>query len=513
MSAQLLTSLVATFGAYGLYKLITFFYGEWTSPIRILPGPPSPSWFYGNLKEIWQSEKSAVHEKWVKEHGPTITYKALFGKPEPSRYSLSRILGTGVLVVEGEQHKQQRRVMNPAFGALQVRELTEIFVDKSLRDIWMNEISKEGDKAKVDALSWLSRLTLDVIGLAGFSYQFNALSNDPEKNELNRAFAKIFNTNSQVSLSVIVPRLIPALRWIPVENDAETRQARQTMDRIGRELLDSSKAKLAKSGTVEKDSLRSKDLLTLLLRANMATDLPEHQRMSDEDVLAQVPTFLVAGHETTSTATTWALFALCDKLELQQKLREELLTVSTDNPTMDELNALPYLDAVVRETLRLHPPVVATMRAAIADDVIPLGVPFTDRNGKVHDSIQIREGQTILIPIAMVNRIESLWGPDAHEYRPERWLGKLPDAVSGIPNIWGNTLSFLAGPRACIGYRFSLVETKAILFTLLRAFEFELAVPVEDIGQKATIVQRPILRSDPKAGNQLPLYIRPVQRT
>ena len=90
-------------------------------------------------------------------------------------------------------------------------------------------------------------------------------------------------------------------------------------------------------------------------------------------------------------------------------------------------------------------------------------------------------------------------------------------------------LTFLAGPRACIGYRFSLVEyvssllppgivahdylrTKAILFTLLRAFEFELGVPLEDIGKKAAVVQRPILKSDKKAGNQLPLIIKPIRQ-
>jgi cytochrome P450 len=74
-------------------------------------------------------------------------------------------------------------------------------------------------------------------------------------------------------------------------------------------------------------------------------------------------------------------------------------------------------------------------------------------------------------------------------------------------------LTFLGGPRSCIGYRFSLVETKALLFTLLRALEFELAVPVEDIGKKATfIVQRPIVRSEREKGNQMPLLVRPVVR-
>lgn len=73
---------------------------------------------------------------------------------------------------------------------------------------------------------------------------------------------------------------------------------------------------------------------------------------------------------------------------MQQKLREELLSVSSDTPTMEELSALPYLDAVVTETLRLHPPIAMLTRVAAQDDVIPLNEPFTDRHGKPHSEIR-----------------------------------------------------------------------------------------------------------------------------
>ncbi|KAF8913432.1 hypothetical protein CPB85DRAFT_1219662, partial [Mucidula mucida] len=72
-------------------------------------------------------------------------------------------------------------------------------------------------------------------------------------------------------------------------------------------------------------------------------------------------------------------------------------------------------------------------------------------------------------------------------------------------------MTFLGGPRACIGYRFSLAETKAIVFTLMRAFEVELAVPHGDIAKKTSVVQRPYLRNNAAAGNQLPIIIRPVR--
>jgi hypothetical protein len=89
-----------------------------------------------------------------------------------------------------------------------------------------------------------------------------------------------------------------------------------------------------------------------------------------------------------STATTWALFALTQAPNAQAKLREELLKVPTDNPTMDDLSALPFLDAVVRESLRVHSPVPSTVRIATKDDVIPLNTPFVDKNGQTHHGIK-----------------------------------------------------------------------------------------------------------------------------
>ena len=89
-----------------------------------------------------------------------------------------------------------------------------------------------------------------------------------------------------------------------------------------------------------------------------------------------------------STGTTWALYALTQSPKVQRKLREELLTVDTDNPTMDQLNSLPYLDVVVRETLRVHAPVPSAMRVAMKDDVLPLSKPFIDRKGNVNEGIR-----------------------------------------------------------------------------------------------------------------------------
>ena len=85
---------------------------------------------------------------------------------------------------------------------------------------------------------------------------------------------------------------------------------------------------------------------------------------------------------------TWVLYSLSQNKDVQTKLRQELYNISTDNPTMDDLNGLPYLDAVVRETLRLYPAVGGILREAGKDDCIPLSKPFTDKKGIVHNEIR-----------------------------------------------------------------------------------------------------------------------------
>ncbi|KAF8554640.1 cytochrome P450 [Imleria badia] len=560
---KLLLPAFASVTAFGLWKFFQFVYHQFTSPIRHLRGPKGTSWLYGNMRDIWNAEDSVLHEEWVKQYGNTLKYKGLFNsnrlftmdtrainhvlthsidyqKPSQVRYNLSQVLGEGVLFVEGAQHRQQRRIMNPAFGPAQIRALTDIFFAKAvrLRDVLSTEIAKDPAAtttgARIDVMPWLSRMTLDAIGLAGFNYDFDALNANEKPNELNEAFSTMIAAGQRLSILPMLQARFPPFRILPSDRARRIQVAKSTMARIGKELLSGAKATARASATgkgeIEKNSLHGRDLLTLLVKANMATDIPESQRLSDEDVLAQVPTFLVAGHETTSTATTWALYAMTNAPEIQTKLREELLSVDTETPSMDELMALPYLDAVVRETLRVHSPVPNTLRIAMKDDVLPVEKPYTDKNGVVHESIRytscvfryefdvylsfansISKGDPIVIPILAINRSRELWGPDAHEFKPERWQN-IPDAVSQIPGVWGHLLSFLGGPRACIGYRFSLVEMKALLFTLIRAFEFELAVPAGEIGKKSMMVQRPVLRSDPKSKPQLPLLLKQYKR-
>ncbi|KZP09388.1 cytochrome P450 [Athelia psychrophila] len=561
---QLIIAMGGTFLAVFLTKVAAFIWYQVTTVKHQMRGPKSKSWIYGCYDSFASADEAEVDEKWIEQYGPTFKYHAflnvtrlftldphalahilqrdaIYEKPEPVRWTLERTLGKGVLFVEGEQHKVQRRIMNPAFGPVQVRELTEIFMEKAcqLRDVWLAEITKNAlptltpvdaattqdgtprnphradslppPTARIEVMGYLSRATLDMIGKAGFNYEFNALhpiSKDGkcEDNELSGAFARLYKDAGSNKVLELLQSWFPVLRAIPTSQGRAIVEARSIMSRIGRKLLDDARAAAAAGDTGD----GGRDLLSLLVKANTDPALPADQRMADSDVLAQVPTFLVAGHETTRTATTWALFALTQSPDVQFLLRDELLAADLgESPSMDDLNGLPYLDRVVREVLRLHSPIPRTVRVAKSTDEIPCATAWVDEKGVERRTIRVTKGDWIAIPIRALNRSKAVWGEDALEFKPERWE-KVPEGAMHVPGIWGHQLSFLAGPRACIGYRFSLVEIKALLYTLVRAFEFELAVAPEDVVSRSTTVQRPYVRTEMEKGMQLPLIVRGV---
>ncbi|KAJ6574465.1 cytochrome P450, partial [Mycena capillaripes] len=404
------------------------------------------------FSQLFTTDTKAVHH--------VLSNSYVCQKAAMRRYFLGRVVG--VLVVEGDVHRQQ----NPAFGPAQVRALTGIFVQKSrqLRDIWADRAAQSGGVARVNVIPEFSTATLDSIGQAGFNYQFQSLGTDSRnggRDELHEAFATISATGDKPSLLDTLKSQVPILGWILIDKVIDDSQV--VMRRIGQRLLSESKQKIADGSSA--DSIASRDLLSLLVRANTAKDIPEAQRLSDEDVLAhkhtEVPTFLVAGHET--TAATWALFALAKNREIQTRLRNEVLAVDNESPSMEELNALPTS--------------TASIRAAVCDDFIPLDTPYTDRTGTEHETLRLVKGQVVAVPIVALNRDPAIWGSDAHEF-----IGSSTSSTG----LWSHMLTFLGGPHACIGYRFSLVELKALLFTLVRGLEFELAVSTDDIGRLPT---------------------------
>jgi cytochrome P450 len=140
--------------------------------------------------------------------------------------------------------------------------------------------------------------------------------------------------------------------------------------------------------------------------------------MSVPEILCQISTFLAAGHETTSSALTWCLYALSRSPLSQKRLRDAIRSVCPSSPTIDEdIARLPYLDWVIRESLRVHAPVTSTMRVAGRDDEIPVRKPFLDRHGQTRRCIKVKKHDIITIPIQAINKSKDVWGEDAHVFR------------------------------------------------------------------------------------------------
>lgn len=171
----------------------------------------------------------------------------------------------------------------------------------------------------------------------------------------------------------------------------------------------------------------------LLVKSNLSTDIPDDQRISDDDILNQISTFLFAGSDTSSLTLTWTLYLLAKHPEIQTRLRAELqqvrvrltdswIVVDDAKSTTDAaalvsaLDALPLLDRVLRESLRLVPPVHSSIRVATRDDDIPVSEPVTMKNGMKRSSVRIRRGQFVHVAVEGFNLDREVWGENGWEF-------------------------------------------------------------------------------------------------
>ncbi|KAJ6481953.1 cytochrome P450 [Mycena sanguinolenta] len=525
---HILSMVAAAILCYGLIHILQFLSYEWTYPL--VAGPRNPSWIFGNFKEI--AADTDVTKRWQGEFGPIYLFRDLLGS---RRLYVVDVKALSYIVANDSRDEFLH--VNQAFGAPQIRLLTEIFVEKAgqLRDVWAAEVAKGNRVAPghhVDVTDGLRRMTLDVIGqagafyttllptklngVAGFNYDFHALDYMSRPDKMTEALTNLLHSpNTALNfIFVELQSLIPPLKLLPLPGRKALATAHAAMHSIASQIVSDSKRNILAQAEKSFDSSK-RDLLSVLLKANMSTSVPAHQRMSDAELIAQIPTFVVAGHETTSNSILWALHSLSLHPATQKKLRKELFTMFSENPTMEELNSLPGLKkmvSVVRETLRVHGPVAFLDRIATQDDVLPLSRPYIDRASKSHGTFSIRQGQIIHLLILAFNHDKEIWGPDAGEFRPERWEN-VPSGAGAIPGMpHPNLFSFFVGQTNCIGYRFSLVEMKALLFTLIRAFEFEPAVPSRSIGYGANLVHSLIYLDEPERGSCLPMILKPVNK-
>jgi len=257
----------------------------------------------------------------------------------------------------------------------------------------------------------------------------------------------------------------------------------------------------------------NQDIFSLLVKANM--DASARLKLSDEELLAQMRTLLVAGHETTSTTISWMLLELARNPKVQSRLRDEIrkteATVYARGDSQlkaQDLDSMPYLNAVIKEGLRFHPAAPQVLRMALQDEILPLSKPILTESGDMIDEVLVPKGTEIVISIAAYNRDKDLWGEDAHEFKPDRWLdGAMGDRKLPGIGVYSHLMTFFSGTRACLGWRFALIEIQAFLSTLVGKFEFAMTDKAERILRQPVLVMAPMVDGELERGIQMPLAV------
>ncbi|KAJ4489396.1 cytochrome P450 [Lentinula edodes] len=400
--------------------------------------------------------------------------------------------GRGILSVEGETHSRHRKVLNPAFSVTQLRQFLNLFQRTSTRLADKLQHEELGSDGKVvNVTHWLPRATLDIIGESAFDYKFGAL--DGEANELSEIFKHMLR-------SVNTP-IANLLLKFPGKQDKKMMEFSVASKRLARSLFDSA----LKETKLEGDTKSSKDVLSVLVRSNVAED--SKKALSEDEVLSQMATLILAGHETTA---------------YQERLYQEISNTRERvgpgiNLTANDYDSMPFFNAVIKEGLRLHPIVPNISREAGSDDNIPLEYPVTSGSGERLSHVPVAKGQRISINIAMLTQV---WGDDANRWRPERFMNeKKKDITVGV---YSNLMTFSSGVRACIGvisllhdsWRFALMELQAILFSLLERFQFFPPPPdgsfrgLDDIQRVPAGLMIPMKRGNWRQGVQMPLLVK-----
>lgn len=362
----------------------------------------------------------------------------------------------------------------PAFAFRHIKDLYGVFWEKSAQmvagiDQAIKTPSVLGEKPSnvVEFGNWSSRATLDIIGIAGLGRDFHALD-DPD-NELNQTYRTIFTSGRLARIMQVLGNFIPVklLRLLPMKRNEELGNAIKLIKSTCWDLVRTTREK------IEKGERTDYDILSVAI---------ESGGFSDEDLVNQLMTFLAAGHETTASALMWAIHLLCTHPDVQKKLRaevrESLPSVMDKDAkvTSTDIDHLSYLNAVINETMRIYPPVPLTMRVAACDTTIL-------------DHFVPKDTVIIICPWA-INASEKLWGADAQEFNPDRWMGP-GKANSGGASSNFDYVTFLHGPRSCIGKDFSKAEFACLLAAVAGHFEMELADPAAKVDIANGITAKP----------------------
>jgi cytochrome P450 len=351
---------------------------------------------------------------------------------------LSIAVGRGLLTSEGDFWRRQRKLAQPAFHHHRVRAYADVMVRHTQR-----LMARFADGETRDIHDDMMRLTLDIVAETLFGADVGGAAGEiaTALEELMQRFAGI-------------GALIPP--WLPTPGNRRVARALRKLDEIVYGIIHQRRSATDRG-----------DLLSMLFAAT--TD--EGGGMSDAQLRDEVVTLMLAGHETTALALTYAFQLLARHPEVHESLSAEVDRVLGDRPaTFADLPQLPYADAVVRETLRLYPPAWAIGRE-VKTPCRVAGLDLTPRT-------QLWVAQWV------VHR-DPRWYPNPEAFDPARWTGDLDRRIPKFAYF-----PFGGGPRVCIGNAFAMMEAVLLLVTMVQKARFR-AESLGPIALAPSVTLRP----------------------
>ncbi len=359
-------------------------------------------------------------------------------------------LGTGLLTAEGEDWRVQRRALAPLFSPRQVADFAPAMHRVARAAAARYAAAPKGCVS--DVAVDMARVTLEALEQTLFS---QGLARGAAA--FQQAVTRYFETFGRLDPLDLVgaPSFLP--RFWRLRGRATLRFFDKAVDDIV----------AARKTLIASGAGAPSDLLTLLLRAQ---DPETGRAISEQDVRANIVTFIGAGHETTANALTWTLYLLSQSPQWRERAEAEVDAVFDPQSSAELGDSLPVVKAVLEEALRLYPPAAFLSREAIAEDWLA--------------GVRVPAGTIVTVAPFVLHRHRRIWQePDAFD--PGRFLGANRERIDRYAYI-----PFGAGPRVCIGMSFAMQEAIIVLAHLLSALRFDLAP-----GHLVAPIQRVTLRS------------------
>lgn len=400
-----------------------------------------------------------------------------FGKGPVMTATMHDLMGDGIFAVDGARWAHQRKTATRLFslrslrGGMEqgVREHTAVLCDR------LETLARSGETVNVKRT--LDLFTMDVFAKIGFGVDI-----DSQRAAENPPFLDAFERASRHLLTRLQGPmwLWQIKKWLNVGSEKAMAEDLKTLNALAYEIISRSMERrqqachaqvnlstsegTAKSADGAPGNSDSRDLISLFLEKESFDDASGEQSRTDATLIRDMTVnFVAAGRDTTSQSMTWLLLMLNRHPRVLKKIREEiaaklpgLANGAIRVPGMEDVAELTYLEAAIRESLRLNPVVAANSRTALCDTTL-------------HDGTFIKKGTRVAIPIYAFGRLKTIWGDSALEYKPERWL----DPATGglVQESPFKFLAFLGGPRICIGMKFAFLEMKIAMATVLSKFE------------------------------------------